>query len=146
MSTTTYETTRTEDSRVADRLDADLIVATDRLDADLRLAMEMESPPELSPVAFPSRSWPAAAVVAEPAHVVPPAPRPRALARLLAMADAYLRAGSLRQALEMYFELYNSHPDTPEGVQAEHRILKVARRHEDDGELHSARAIYEQLV
>jgi hypothetical protein len=149
MSPTTYETTRTEDPHVADlivaeRLDADLIVA-DRLDADLRLAMEMESPPELSP-AFTPRSWPATAVVAESAHVVPPTPRPRVLARLLAMADSYLRAGSLRQAMEMYFDLYRSYPDTPEAILAENRILKVARRHEEEGELHSARAIYEQLL
>ena len=62
------------------------------------------------------------------------------------MADAYLRANSLRQAMEMYFDMIRSHPDTPEALLAEERILEVARRHEEAGELHSARAIYEQLA
>jgi hypothetical protein len=129
MNTTTYETTPTEDL----------------LAADLRLGMATEAPVELTPL-FPPRSWPAAEVAAPAARVVTPAPRSRVLSRLLAMADSYVRAGSLRQAMEMYFELYNSHPDTPEASLAEKRILEVARRHEEDGELHSARAIYEQLV
>jgi hypothetical protein len=129
IATTPYETTQTEEL----------------LAADLRLAMRMDAPAELGPL-FPARSRPATAVGPQPTHVGPPAPRSRVLSRLLAMADSYVRAGSLRQAMEMYFELYNSHPDTPEASLAEKRILEVARRHEEDGELHSARAIYEQLL
>jgi hypothetical protein len=80
------------------------------------------------------------------AHQVPPPPRYRVLGRLLAMADSYLRADSLRQALEMYHKLAQEHPDAAEGMIAEERLLDVARRHEEAGEMHSARAIYEQLV
>lgn len=72
--------------------------------------------------------------------------RSKVLPRLLAMADSYLRAGSLRQALEMYFDLYRNHRETPEAGKAEDRILEVAAIHEGNGELHLARAIYEQLI
>jgi hypothetical protein len=70
----------------------------------------------------------------------------RARAKLLAMADGYLRAGSLRQALEMYFDLMDGYPDTPEARQAEERTLEVAYRHEQMGEMRLARAIYERLA
>ncbi|WP_435011900.1 tetratricopeptide repeat protein (plasmid) [Tundrisphaera lichenicola] len=94
-------------------------------------------------------------------HAIPPTPwsrpagsdredRPssqdRALLRLLAMADAYLRSNELHQALEMYFELMSEHPETAVAEQAEDRILDVARQHEQAGELRQARAIYERLV
>jgi hypothetical protein len=73
-------------------------------------------------------------------------PRSKVLPRLLAMADLYLKTGALRQALEMYFDLYRNHEDSPEATKAEDRILEVARIHEENGELHLARAIYEQLI
>jgi hypothetical protein len=84
MNTTTYETTPTEDLLAADR----------------RLGTEMEEPAALTPL-FPPRSWPASDVVTPTARVVTPPPRSRVLSRLLAMADSYIRAGSLRQAMEM---------------------------------------------
>ena|SRR6185312_5656075 len=118
--------------------------AEDLIDADFRLGMGMDAPTELTPVTFPPRSKPA--IVAQAPHDVPPAPRSKVLPRLLAMADSYLRADSLRQALEMYFDLSRSHPGTPEAEMAEERILEVARRHEEAGELHNARAIYERLI
>src|SRR6185312_7067376 len=77
--------------------------AEDLIDADFRLGMGMDAPTELTPVTFPPRSKPA--IVAQAPHDVPPAPRSKVLPRLLAMADSYLRADSLRQALEMYFDL-----------------------------------------
>jgi hypothetical protein len=73
-------------------------------------------------------------------------PRSKVLPRLMAMADHYLKTGSLRQALEMYFDLYQNHEGSPEAAKAEDRILEVARIHEENGELHLARAIYEQLI
>ena len=73
-------------------------------------------------------------------------PRSRVLPRLLRMADFYVQTGALRQALEMYFDLYRNHDDSPEAEKAEDRILEVARIHEENGELHLARAIYEQLI
>jgi hypothetical protein len=119
---------------------------------EIRVNGGMDTPAGRSPVNYAPRFQPASAPVpapapmAQPAHEVPPAPRSRVLPRLLAMADMYLRADSLRQALEMYFDLIRSHPDTPEAILAEERVLEVARRHEEAGELHSARAIYDQLV
>jgi hypothetical protein len=100
---------------------------------------------------------PSAIYLPDPAPTPPPAPpapvaetprdpRSKVLPRLMAMADSYLRAGSLRQALEMYFDLYRNHEDSPEAAKAEDRILEVARLHEENGELHLARAIYEQLI
>jgi hypothetical protein len=91
---------------------------------------------------------PAPAPMPAPAPVAetPRDPRSKVLPRLMAMADSYLRAGSLRQALEMYFDLYRNHEDSPEAATAEDRILEVASLHEENGELHLARAIYEQLI
>jgi hypothetical protein len=73
-------------------------------------------------------------------------PRSKVLPRLLRMADFYLKTGAIRQALEMYFDLYRNHEDSPEAEKAEDRILEVARIHEENGELHLARAIYDQLI
>ncbi len=91
-------------------------------------------------------------VAAPPPHITvdavepPRDPRSKVLPRLLAMADLYLNSGNLRQALEMYFDLYRNHEDSPEAIKAEDRILEVAKIHEQNGELHIARAIYEQLI
>jgi hypothetical protein len=82
----------------------------------------------------------------EPAAETVRDPRSKVLPRLLRMADFYLKTGALRQALEMYFDLYRNHDDSPEAAKAEDRILEVARLHEENGELHLARAIYEQLI
>ena len=79
------------------------------------------------------------------ARTAPPR-RSRALLRLLAMADAYLRSNDLHQAIEMYFELMSEHSETAVAEQAEARVLDVARQHELAGELRQARAIYERLV
>lgn len=62
------------------------------------------------------------------------------------MADTYRQAGSLRQAVEMYFELVREHADTSQALQAEERLLDVARLYEQTGELRQARGIYEQLL
>ena len=47
--------------------------------------------------------------VERPDHEDRPPRQHRALLRLLAMADAYLQADSLHQAIEMYFELVSEH-------------------------------------
>ena len=73
-------------------------------------------------------------------------PSSRILARLLSMADAYRESGSLRQAIEIYFELIREHADTPQGHRAEERLFDVARSYERSGELRQARGIYEQLL
>jgi tetratricopeptide (TPR) repeat protein len=70
----------------------------------------------------------------------------RILARLLSMADSYRESGSLRQAIEIYFELMHEHSETPQAERAEERLFDVARSYERAGELRQARGIYEQLL
>ncbi len=120
-------------------MDDDLISAEEFLDRELGPAH----------IARPSATYttkvtpiPAPQPAAEPVRD----PRSKVLPRLLRMADFYLQTGALRQALEMYFDLYRNHEDSPEAAKAEDRILEVARIHEENGELHLARAIYEQLI
>ncbi len=82
----------------------------------------------------------------EPTSQVQSAASARILARLLSMADLYRESGSLRQAVEIYFELLQEHAETPQGHRAEERLLDVARSYERSGELRQARGIYEQLL
>lgn len=91
------------------------------------------------PIVLPSRPAPAPAMTT-------PHGRTRVLPRLLAMADTYYQGGSLRQAIELYFELVHDHAGSPQARQAEERLLAVARTYEQAGELRQARGIYEQLL
>ena len=79
-----------------------------------------------------------------------PAPRPEAespvLAQLLEIADGYLAAGNVHQAMEIYFELLSEHCDAPEGMYAGDRLMNIARRYVSAGKLHQARALYERLM
>jgi tetratricopeptide (TPR) repeat protein len=99
---------------------------------------ETSPPPRVIPSRLPESC--------EPPAISTPHSRLRVLPRLLAMADTYRQAGSLRQAVEMYFELVREHADTPQALQAEDRLLDVARLYEEIGELRQARGIYEQLL
>jgi hypothetical protein len=82
----------------------------------------------------------------DPAEQAEPPNRARVLGRLLAMADTYRKAGSVRQAVEMYFELIREHAESSQALEAEDRLLDVARYYEKGGELRQARGIYEQLL
>ena len=79
-----------------------------------------------------------------------PPPQPAAespvLAPLLEIADGYFAAGSIHQAMEIYFELVSEHGDAPEGMQAGDRLMNIARRYVSAGLLHQARSIYERLM
>jgi hypothetical protein len=70
----------------------------------------------------------------------------RVLVRLLKMADTYRGTGSLRQAIEIYFELVNKYDETSEARMAEERLMEVGRTYERSGELRQARGIYERLL
>jgi hypothetical protein len=101
----------------------------------------------------PGRSAPAERPAALDQHAaldIPPHVQPssngRILARLLSMADSYRESGSLRQAMEIYFELVREHSDSPQAHRAEERLFDVARSYERWGELRQARGIYEQLL
>ena len=81
------------------------------------------------------------------AAVDAPAPPPSPLLqRLLRMADGYRANNGLRQAMEMYYMLAETHEDTPEGVQAAARLLDIAERFEREGKARQARAMYERLL
>jgi hypothetical protein len=105
-------------------------------DSDLGEAMMAPAPIVLPP------SRPSVATT----PISTPHGRSRVLPRLLAMADTYYQGGSLRQAIELYFELVRDHAGTPQAFQAEERLLEVARTYERAGELRQARGIYEQLI
>ena len=90
--------------------------------------------------------------------VLPPAPadpaaaavQPEAvnplLTRLLKIADSYLRENAFRQAIEIYFELVEKHPNTPEAEQARQRLAEIGEYYERWGEFRQARSLYERLL
>jgi len=75
-----------------------------------------------------------------------PEPDPRLLDRLLKLADAYRAEDALRQATEMYFELAETYPHTPQGDQALKWLLSIAEHYEHAGARRQARSIYERLL
>lgn len=88
-------------------------------------------------------------------EVISPAPEPpgrrtthrsRVRGRLLEMAESYEAANALHQAMELYFELVEEYRDTPEAIDAEDRLMDVARRYEQSGEPRVARGIYERML
>jgi len=82
-----------------------------------------------------------------PVTASPPAePDRQVLGRLLRMADAYRKAGSIHHAVEMYFRLVEDHPGAPEADQARARLMEIAEKHELAAEPHEARSIYERLL
>ncbi len=115
----------------------------DELEREVELEREFEAsrgtPP---PMVLPPRHR----ATTESCAAATPHSRSRVLPRLLAMADTYCQGGSLRQAIELYFEIVREHAGTPQALQAEDRLLDVARSYEQTGELRQARGIYEQLL
>ena len=77
---------------------------------------------------------------------VSPEPRPEVLVRLMEVADRYLAANEIRQAMEMYWELVEQYEDTPQAQQARERLMEMAGHYERAGNQHQARGIYERLV
>lgn len=100
-----------------------------------------ESPPPamVAPVVIPPRDRP------EDDEVISPQ-RKRLLSHLLGMADMYARNGSLRQAIELYFELVNGHDGTDQALLASDRLMTIAQQYEGNRELRLARGIYERLL
>jgi hypothetical protein len=107
-------------------------------------AEELELAPRPSPA--PPVAPAPAPTLTPPVSAAPPSGRDRILAGLLRMADSYRAAGSLRQAMEMYFQIARDHDETPEVEASVERLLDVARGYENSGELRQARSIYEQLL
>ena len=68
------------------------------------------------------------------------------LSRLLRMAENYRTFNALRQALEIYWEIVEQHPETPEAAQARERLLAIGAQYEREGKLRQARALYERLL
>lgn len=68
------------------------------------------------------------------------------LERLLAMANAYRSEGHHRQAMELYWELAEDYPGTPQSDAARTVLLALASGYEGSGARHIARSIYERLL
>lgn len=68
------------------------------------------------------------------------------LERLLAMANACRSEGRHRQAMELYWELAEDYPGTPQSDAARAVLLDLASGYEDSGARHMARSIYERLL
>jgi hypothetical protein len=68
------------------------------------------------------------------------------LERLLAMAQTYRSEGSLRQAMEMFWELVEDFSETPQALVARKVLLDLAVHYERNGARREARSIYERLV
>jgi len=70
----------------------------------------------------------------------------RVLAHLLKMADGYLAARAVHQAMAIYFEVFEKHGGTQEAGRAHERLLEIADHYEKAGEFHQARSIYERML
>lgn len=68
------------------------------------------------------------------------------LARLLNIADCYRLDHAIRQAIEIYWELVEEYPETSEALQAREQLLRIGEQHEQAGEFHQARSLYERLL
>ncbi|MBY0577698.1 MAG: hypothetical protein K2P57_01490 [Burkholderiales bacterium] len=68
------------------------------------------------------------------------------LERLLSMAQTYRSEGSVRQAMEMFWELVEDFSGTPQAQVARKALLDLAMSYERSGARREARSIYERLV
>ncbi|OGW51691.1 MAG: hypothetical protein A2V62_04810 [Nitrospirae bacterium RBG_19FT_COMBO_58_9] len=68
------------------------------------------------------------------------------LAWLLVMANAYRSEGLYRQAMELYWELVEDYPGTPQSDAARTVLLEIALGYGGSGVRHMARSIYERLL
>ena len=114
------------DHNAADAQAATLMELDAFIDAGLAAARAA-----VAPIVIPPRRMPAPEPMPEVFTVIETAPAtaavafeldPRAARKLdglLRMADAYRASGSLRQAMEMYYELVAGYIDAPQGGEAE---------------------------
>ena len=70
----------------------------------------------------------------------------RVLEHLASMADQYARDGSVRQAIELYFELVTDHAGTDQAVHAGDQLLAIAQQYDGPRRTAQARGIYERLL
>lgn len=90
--------------------------------------------------------------VLDPAPTIPVAvpvqlePANPLLTRLLKIADGYRAENALRQAIEIYFELVEHYPSTPEAREAWQRLTKIGEQYERSGEFRQARSLYQRLL
>jgi TolA-binding protein len=61
------------------------------------------------------------------------------------MGNSWLEQGELRQAVDVYLQIYGQYPDTDEGKTAQAGLLKIAKRYEQKGLLRLSLDIIEQL-
>jgi hypothetical protein len=100
---------------------------------------DLDHPMMVAPVVIPPTQMPT-----EDESISPQ--RKRVLENLIGMADLYARNGSVRQAMELYFELVIEHDGSDQSILAYDRLVAIAQRYECRGELRQARGIYERLL
>jgi DNA-binding SARP family transcriptional activator len=69
----------------------------------------------------------------------------QSLDHLLSMARRYRGEGNPRQAMEIYWRLFEDHPATLQSIEAQQSLLDLAEAYERDDARHTARAVYERL-
>ncbi len=124
--------------------------STEQSVTDHTATIEAGAAPVLAPTAAPAvastRSKSAAPKVAVAAKRPEVGPNHVALERLLAMAKRYRKEGQVREAMEMFWELAESHSDTTQGDAAKELLLEMAAGYERDGSPRLARSIYERIL
>jgi outer membrane protein assembly factor BamD (BamD/ComL family) len=68
------------------------------------------------------------------------------LNRLLGMARAYRDEGSVNNAMDIFWQLVDEYPDTPQAEHSKNALLEIAVQYEKDDLRHPAYAIYERLL
>ena len=69
----------------------------------------------------------------------------QSLEHLLEMARRYHKEGSIRQATDMYWMLWDEHAGTSQALESRDCLMELAGTYESEGARHMARAIYERL-
>lgn len=70
----------------------------------------------------------------------------RGLRMLFRIAERYWAQGAIRQALELYIEIYDKYGYVPEAEPAHQRLMEIAEWFESRGDVHQARALVERIM
>jgi hypothetical protein len=70
----------------------------------------------------------------------------QSLDHLLAMAQSYRSEGNPRQAMDIYWKVFDDYSDTTQGQEAQESLLSLAEEYEREGYRHQSRAVYVRLL
>ncbi len=66
--------------------------------------------------------------------------------QMLKRAESWQQDEKIHQARDMYFRLVENFPDTDEAHKAEERLLTMAQKLEEKGQVYMAMSIYDRLA